>query len=74
MSDDRGRPAWIEALAQGKEPIWTPLICGALALIGWLGPTLIGLPSPAAAIAYIGAYVAGGTLSLVRTIKSLAKS
>jgi len=71
MSDERGRPAWIEALAQGKEPVWTPLVCGTLALIGWLGPSLVGLPPVAVAIAYIGAYVSGGSLSLVRTIKSL---
>ena len=64
-------PAWVKALADGKEPIWTPVVCGVLALLGWLGPDLLGLPKWAAMLAYAGAYVAGGAFSLGRSIQSL---
>jgi Cd2+/Zn2+-exporting ATPase len=64
-------PAWVKALADGKEPIWTPVVCGALALLGWLGPDLLGLPQWAEMLAYAGAFVAGGAFSLGRSIQSL---
>lgn len=72
MSEDRGRPLWIEALAEGKEPAWTPLVCGLLVLFAWLGPRVAEVPPPLVVLAYVGAYVAGGSLSLVRTVRSLA--
>ncbi len=65
------RPAWVEALAEGREPIWTPVVCGALTLLGWLGPSLLGLPQWAEIAAFAGAYIAGGIFSLVRSVKSL---
>lgn len=64
-------PAWVESLAEGREPVWTPVVCGLLTLLGWLGPSLLGLPKWAEIAAFAGAYVAGGTYCLVRTIKSL---
>ena len=64
-------PAWVEALAGGREPIWTPVVCGLLTLLGWLGPGLLGLPKWAGILAFAGAYVAGGIFSLVRTVRSL---
>ncbi len=64
-------PAWVKALADGKEPIWTPVVCGALALLGWLGLELLGLPQWAEMLAFAGAYVAGGAFSLGRSIQSL---
>jgi len=64
-------PVWVQALADGKEPIWTPVICGALALLGWLGADLLGLPKWAEMLAFAGAYVAGGAFSLGRSIQSL---
>lgn len=64
-------PAWVESLAEGREPIWTPVVCGLLTLLGWLGPSLIGLPKWAEIAAFGGAYIAGGTYSLVRSVKSL---
>ena len=64
-------PAWVQALADGKEPIWTPVVCGALALLGWLGPDLLGLPNWAEMLAFAGAYAAGGAFSLGRSIQSL---
>lgn len=65
-------PAWVEALAEGREPWWTPAVCGLLALLGWLGPALLGLPQWASFVAFAGAYVAGGAFSVVRSVKSLA--
>jgi Cd2+/Zn2+-exporting ATPase len=65
------RPAWVEALAEGREPVWTPVLCGLLTLLGWLGPDLLGLPTWAALVAFAGAYVAGGIFSLVRSVSSL---
>lgn len=65
-------PAWVEALAEGREPWWTPVVCGLLTLLGWLGPAAVGLPHWASLLAFAGAYVAGGVFSLVRTVKSLA--
>ncbi len=47
------------------------MVCGVLALLGWLGPDLLGLPKWAAMLAYAGAYVAGGAFSLGRSIQSL---
>ena len=73
MAEDRGLPLWIEALAEGKEPTWTPLLCGLLVLFAWLGPTVVDVPSAVVALAYVGAYIAGGSLSLVRTLRSLAR-
>ncbi len=64
-------PAWVEALEEGREPTWTPVVCGLLTLFGWLGPTLVDLPSWAAIVAFAGAYIAGGFFSLVRSIASL---
>lgn len=64
-------PAWVEALAEGREPVWTPVVCGLLILLGWLGPTLLGMPKWAEILAFAGAYVAGGIFSLIRTVKSL---
>ncbi|MGB5399462.1 MAG: heavy metal translocating P-type ATPase [Thermoanaerobaculia bacterium] len=64
-------PAWVKALADGKEPIWTPVVCGALALLGWLGVELLDLPQWAEMLAFAGAYVAGGAFSLGRSIQSL---
>ena len=64
-------PAWVQALADGKEPIWTPVVCGVLALLGWLGPDLLGLPKWAEMLAFAGAYAAGGAFSLGRSIQSL---
>lgn len=64
-------PAWVESLAEGREPLWTPVVCGLLTLIGWLGPTLLGLPRWAEITAFAGAYIAGGTFSLIRSVKSL---
>jgi Cd2+/Zn2+-exporting ATPase len=66
------RPAWVDDLAEGREPVWTPVVCGGLALAGWLGPPLAGLPAKAAAAAFAVAYLAGGAHSLVRTLRSLA--
>ena len=65
------RPAWVQALADGKEPLWTPIICGVLVLVGWLGPDLFGLPRWAELLAFAGAYAAGGAFSLGRSIQSL---
>ena len=64
-------PAWVQALADGKEPIWTPVVCGALALVGWLGPDLFGWPRWAEMLAFAAAYAAGGAFSLGRSIQSL---
>lgn len=64
-------PAWVQALAEGREPVWTPLVCGLLALLGWLGPELQDLPKWAEMAAFAGAYVAGGAFSLGRSIQSL---
>ena len=64
-------PAWVEALAAGREPIWTPVVCGLLTLLGWLGPSLLGIPRWGEIAAFAGAYIAGGTFSLIRSIKSL---
>lgn len=64
-------PAWVEALAAGREPIWTPVVCGLLTLLGWLGPSLLGVPRWVEIAAFAGAYVAGGTFSLIRSVKSL---
>jgi Cd2+/Zn2+-exporting ATPase len=65
-------PQWVQALAAGREPMWTPVACGALALAGWLGPRLAGLPEPAALAAFAAAYLVGGAHSAVRTVRSLA--
>ncbi|MGB6362897.1 MAG: heavy metal translocating P-type ATPase [Thermoanaerobaculia bacterium] len=65
-------PEWVEAIAEGREPVWTPIVCGLLTLLGWLGPPVLGLPSWLAQLAYVGAYVAGGAFSVVRAVKSLA--
>jgi Cd2+/Zn2+-exporting ATPase len=65
-------PEWVEAIAKGREPVWTPIVCGALTLLGWLGPTVLGLPQWTAQLAFVGAYVAGGAFSVVRAVKSLA--
>jgi len=70
-SQQEAFPAWVQALADGKEPVWTPVVCGALALLGWLGPDLLGLPRWAEMLAFAGAYVAGGAFSLGRTMQSL---
>ena len=64
-------PAWVQALAEGREPVWTPVICGLLALAGWLWPTLLDLHDWAALIAFAGASLAGGAFSLVRAVQSL---
>ena len=64
-------PVWVQALADGREPVWTPVVCGLLALLGWLGPTMLGLPRWAELLAFAGAYIAGGIFSLVRSVKSL---
>ena len=64
-------PAWVQALAEGREPIWPPAVCGLLTLIGWLGPSFVGLPRWAELTAFAGAYIAGGTLCLIRSVKSL---
>jgi Cd2+/Zn2+-exporting ATPase len=64
-------PAWVQALADGKEPVWTPVVCGVLALVGWLGTDLFGLPKWAEMLAFAGAYAAGGAFSLGRSIQSL---
>jgi Cd2+/Zn2+-exporting ATPase len=63
--------AWVEALAEGREPTWTPVVCGLLTLLGWLGPSWLGLPRGAEIAAFAGAYIAGGTFSLIRSVKSL---
>jgi Cd2+/Zn2+-exporting ATPase len=42
-----------------------------LALLGWLGVELLGLPQWAEMLAFAGAYVAGGAFSLGRSIQSL---
>ncbi len=65
-------PAWIEALAKGKEPLWTPLACGFLILVGWLGPRIFGLPKEISLLCFAGAYVFGGALSVVRSVRSLS--
>jgi Zn2+/Cd2+-exporting ATPase len=70
---DPGQPGWVAALAAGREPIWTPIACGLLALAGWLGPGAIGLPRPASLAAFAAAYLAGGSLSFVRALRSLAR-
>lgn len=64
-------PAWVEALAEGREPQWTPLVCGLLTLLGWLGPQYLGVPPWAAAAAYLGAYVSGGIFSFFRSVTSV---
>jgi Cd2+/Zn2+-exporting ATPase len=64
-------PTWVQAIAEGKEPVWTPLVCGVLALLGWLGPSLLGWPRWAEMLAFAGAYVAGGAFSLARAVRSL---
>lgn len=64
-------PAWVEALAEGREPTWTPVVCGLLTLLGWLGPSFLGLPRWAEIAAFAGAYIAGGAFSMVRSVKSL---
>ena len=66
-------PAWVEALAEGREPTWTPVVCGLLTLLGWLGPSWLGLPRGAEIAAFAGAYIAGGTFSLIRSVKSLRR-
>ena len=53
-------PAWIDALAKGKEPLWTPLACGFLILVGWLGPRIFGLPEEVSLLCFAGAYLFGG--------------
>ena len=65
-------PEWVEAIAEGHEPFWTPIVCGTLTLLGWLGPPVLGLPNGLAQLAFVGAYVVGGAFSVVRAIKSLA--
>jgi Cd2+/Zn2+-exporting ATPase len=65
-------PEWVEAIAEGREPFWTPIVCGALTLLGWLGPPVLGLPSWLAQLAFVGAYAVGGVFSVVRAVKSLA--
>ena len=62
----------MQALAAGREPVWTPVVCGLLALAGWLGPRLVGLPRWAALAAFAGAYLAGGAYSAARAVRSLA--
>jgi Cd2+/Zn2+-exporting ATPase len=71
MASGEALPAWVEALAEGREPVWTPVVCGLLTLLGWLGPSLLGLPRWAEIAAFAGAYIAGGTFSLIRSVKSL---
>jgi len=66
-------PAWVDALASGREPVWTPIACGLLTLFGWLGPELAGLPPALALAAFAGAYVTGGASSLVRSISTLSR-
>lgn len=66
-------PAWVQALAEGREPVWTPVVCGLLALLGWLGPRFLDLPAALAAAAYAGAYLAGGAGSLVRAVRTLSQ-
>ena len=65
-------PAWVEALAEGREPVWTPVLCGVLTLLGWLGPSLLGLPRWAEIAVFAGAYIAGGIFSLVLHSQELA--
>ena len=62
----------MQALAAGREPVWTPVVCGLLALAGWLGPRLVGLPKEAALAAFAGAYLAGGAYSAAQAVRSLA--
>ena len=62
----------MQALAAGREPVWTPVVCGLLALAGWLGPRLVGLPRCAALAAFAGAYLAGGAYSAARAVRTLA--
>jgi Cd2+/Zn2+-exporting ATPase len=66
-------PEWVEAIAEGREPVWTPIVCGVLTLLGWLGPSVLGLPNWLAQLAFVGAYAAGGAFSVVRAVKSLAE-
>jgi Cd2+/Zn2+-exporting ATPase len=70
---DEAFPEWVEAIAEGREPVWTPIICGALTLVGWLGPSVLGLPPWLAQGAFVGAYLVGGAFSVVRAVKSLAE-
>ena len=63
----------MQALAAGREPVWTPVVCGLLALAGWLGPRLVGLPRGVALAAFAGAYLAGGAYSAARAARTLAR-
>jgi Zn2+/Cd2+-exporting ATPase len=65
-------PTWVQALADGREPAWTPLACAAAGLLAFTAPRL-GLPAPVEAVAWTAAYFAGGGVSLVRTVRSLAR-
>ncbi len=58
-------------MAEGREPIWTPVVCGLLTLVGWLGPIFLGIPRWAEILAFAGAYLAGGFFSVVRSVMSL---
>lgn len=65
------RPPWLAALAQGREPAWAPIVCAAAAAGGWLAST-VGGPALLEAAFWLVAYLAGGGVSLVRTLRSLA--
>jgi Cd2+/Zn2+-exporting ATPase len=66
-------PAWVRALASGREPLWTPVACGLFTLVGWLGPQLVGLPTALELLAFAAAYLSGGLFSTVRSLHSLAQ-
>jgi Cd2+/Zn2+-exporting ATPase len=64
-------PAWVAALAAGREPVWTPLVCALGAALGWLAARQ-GWPAGLEVGAWLAAYVAGGGVSFVRSVRSLA--
>ncbi len=66
-------PRWVQALASGREPIWTPVLCGLLTLLGWLGSGRLDLPVVAVLASFAGAYIAGGLFSTVRSVQSLGE-
>jgi len=69
-SKTQSRESWTASIAAGKEPIWTPAACAGGAALGWLG-SYQAWPVALVALAWTTAYVAGGGVSLVRTVRSL---